>query len=133
MGTDICVALSPWADPRQPVSNNVVNFCEGALDDNLPLSEKWRLLADAAIEWNTATKRTQNGAGFLRRTEALRRGVNIAGAGAKLPALFTNEVFNKVYPGNLYQVRNEGDFMDDAGYVMGSDCIWISNRVRENQ
>ncbi|KAI0429925.1 beta-ketoacyl synthase domain-containing protein [Xylaria sp. FL1042] len=149
-------------DPRQPVSNSVVKFCEAALDEDVALAEKRRLLAEAAIEWDAATKRTQDGSGFLRRTEALlgvlaklappkettkaiyyteERLANwkwsdslaqIVGVDAKLPALFTNEVFNRVYPGNLYQVRNEGEFVDAAGYVMGSDCIWVSNRVREN-
>ncbi|KAI1754791.1 beta-ketoacyl synthase domain-containing protein [Xylaria castorea] len=150
-------------DPRQPVSNSVVTFCEAALDDSVPLAEKRRLLADAATKWDAATVRTQDGSGFLRRTEAL-LGIlaklapppekstevihyteeqlanwkwsdslaTIVGADAKLPAIFTNNVFNRVYPGNLYQVRNEGEFVDAAGYVMGSDCIWISNRVREN-
>jgi hypothetical protein len=50
----------------------------------------------------------------------------------ELPKLFTNDVFNRVYPGNLEVVRNEGEFVDAAGYVMEDDCIWISNRVREN-
>ncbi|KAI0552681.1 beta-ketoacyl synthase domain-containing protein [Xylaria curta] len=150
-------------DPRQPVSNSVVTFCEAALDDSVPLAEKRRLLSLAATEWDAATKRTQDGSGFLRRTEAL-LGIlakiapppekstevthyteeqlanwkwsdslaMIVGADTKLPAAFTNDVFNRVYPGNLYQVRNEGEFVDAAGYVMGNDCIWISNRVREN-
>lgn len=150
-------------DPRQPVSSSVVTFCEAALDDSVPVAEKRRLLADAATEWDAATRRTQDGSGFLRRTEAL-LGIlaklapapeestevvhytekqlanwkwsdslaRIMGADARLPAVFTNKVFNRVYPGNLYQVRNEGEFVDAAGYVMGSDCIWISNRVREN-
>ncbi|KAI0964931.1 beta-ketoacyl synthase domain-containing protein [Xylaria arbuscula] len=150
-------------DPRQPVSKSVVTFCEAALDDSVSLVEKRRLLANAASEWDAATKRTQDGSGFLRRTEALlgllaKLGpppaesaeviqytdeqlanwkwsdslAKIVGMDAKLPALFTNEVFNRVYPGNLYQVRNEGEFVDAAGYVMGSDCIWVSNRVRES-
>ncbi|KAI1293103.1 beta-ketoacyl synthase domain-containing protein [Xylaria venustula] len=150
-------------DPRQPVSKSVVTFCEAALDDSVSLVDKKQLLVDAASEWDAATRRTQDGSGFLRRTEALlgllaKLGpppvdsteaihyteeqlanwkwsdslATIVGVDTKLPALFTNEVFNRVYPGNLYQVRNEGEFVDAAGYVMGSDCIWVSNRVRES-
>ncbi|KAI0204630.1 beta-ketoacyl synthase domain-containing protein [Astrocystis sublimbata] len=150
-------------DPRQPVSSSVVKFCDAALDESVPIATKRALLAEAGAEWDAATKRTQDGSGFLRRTEAL-LGIlakfapppkedaeivryteeqlanwkwsdslaMIVGADAKLPEVFTNEVFNRVYPGNLYQVRNEGEFVDAAGYVMGGDCIWISNRVREN-
>lgn len=50
----------------------------------------------------------------------------------ELPKLLSNVVFRRVYPGNMEQVRNEGEFVDAAGYVMGDDCIWVSNRVRDN-
>lgn len=150
-------------DPHQPVSSHVVAFCDAALNKSVPLAEKRRLMEIAAAEWDKQTKRTQEGSGFLRRTEAL-LGIlaklapppkddapvvryteeqlanwrwadslaSIVGEGMVMPTLFTNEVFNRVYPGNMEQVRNEGEFVDAAGYVMNDNCIWISNRVREN-
>ncbi|KAI1317088.1 beta-ketoacyl synthase domain-containing protein [Xylariaceae sp. FL0255] len=150
-------------DPRQPVSSHVVAFCDAALNKSVPLAEKRRLMEIAAAEWDKQTKRTQEGSGFLRRTEAL-LGIlaklvpppkddvpvmryteeqlakwswadslaSIVGEGMIMPTLFTNKVFNRVYPGNMEQVRNEGEFVDAAGYVMNDNCIWISNRVRES-
>lgn len=58
-------------DPRQTVDNSVVKFCKAALDDNVSLIEKKRLMIGAANEWDVQTKATMEGARFLRRTEAL--------------------------------------------------------------
>lgn len=150
-------------DPRQPVTSSVIDFCEAALDDSLPLMEKQRLLQEASMEWDGQTKRSQEGSSFLRRTEAL-LGILVEFSPAQtrtsvpelteeqmhnwtwadslaslvpedfeLPKLFKSEIFNRTYPGNFEQVRNEGEFVDAAGYVMEDNCIWVSNRVRESQ
>jgi NADPH:quinone reductase-like Zn-dependent oxidoreductase/NAD(P)-dependent dehydrogenase (short-subunit alcohol dehydrogenase family)/ubiquinone/menaquinone biosynthesis C-methylase UbiE len=115
----------------QVVTDSVVDFCEAALDplsrDKVALKER---LARAAAEWDLQIRRAGEGRGFLRMWDTMG---GMLPEGAEKPAIFTDPVFWRAFPGRVLQVRNEAEVEDAALCLYEEDALWMSYAIRENK
>ncbi|KAG8164134.1 hypothetical protein KVR01_006052 [Diaporthe batatas] len=116
----------------QVVTDAVVDFCEAVLDghgggDRAALKER---LARAAAEWDQQFRRGAEGRGFLRMWDTLG---GMLPEGEEKPAIFTDPVFWRAFPGRVLQVRNEAEVEDAALCLYEEDALWMSYAIREHK
>lgn len=117
----------------QVVTDSVVDFCETALDSQNSRSDKAALkerLSRAAAEWDQQFRRGADGRGFLRMWDTLG---GMLPEGAEKPAIFTDPVFWRAFPGRVLQVRNEAEVEDAALCLYEEDALWMSYAIREHK
>lgn len=125
----------------QVVTDSVVEFCEAALDmrvgngkvdKGIGKSKKKELLSKAATEWEGQIRRAGEGRGFLRMWDTM-GGMLPEGEGVEKPAIFTDPVFWRAFPGRVLQVRNEAEVEDAALCLYEEDALWMSYAIREDK
>lgn len=125
----------------QVVTDSVVEFCEAAVDSQGHTNNKdnkaqlKERLARAAAEWDAQFRRCAEGRGFLRMWDTL-GGMLPQGDAAdekKKPAIFTDPVFWRAFPGRVLQVRNEAEVEDAALCLYEEDALWMSYAIREHK
>lgn len=124
----------------QVVTDSVVDFCEAALAHSSSSSsgsqsktEKTQLkdrLASAAAEWEVQIRRAAEGRGFLRMWDTMG---GMLPEGEEKPAIFTDPVFWRAFPGKVLQGRNEAEVEDAALCLYEEDALWMSYAIRENR
>lgn len=121
----------------QVVTDSVVEFCEAALQvaqgngDSGSGSHHERakqLLGKAAGEWEQQVRRASEGRAFLRMWDTL---LGMVPEGAEKPAVFTDPVFWRAFPGKVLQVRNEAEVEDAAICLWDDDALWMSYSIKE--
>ncbi|KAK2613079.1 hypothetical protein N8I77_000008 [Diaporthe amygdali] len=123
----------------QVVTDSVVEFCEAALDmrvGNMDTDKgkgkKKGLLIKAAAQWEEQIRRAGEGRGFLRMWDTM-GGMLPEGEGVEKPAIFTDPVFWRAFPGRVLQVRNEAEVEDAALCLYEEDALWMSYAIREDK
>jgi NADPH:quinone reductase-like Zn-dependent oxidoreductase/NAD(P)-dependent dehydrogenase (short-subunit alcohol dehydrogenase family)/ubiquinone/menaquinone biosynthesis C-methylase UbiE len=122
----------------QVVTDSVVGFCEAALeldptvsanpnDNKAALKQR---LSTAAVEWDAQVRRAGEGGGFLRMWDTMG---GMLPEGTEKPAIFTDPVFWRAFPGRVLQVRNEAEVEDAALCLYEEDALWMSYAIRENK
>lgn len=122
----------------QVVTDSVVEFCEAALQvakgggrgpsTSTSTDRAKQLLSRAAGEWEQQIRRASEGRAFLRMWDTL---LGMVPEGAEKPAIFTDPVFWRAFPGKVLQVRNEAEVEDAAICLWDEDALWMSYSIRE--
>lgn len=118
----------------QVVTGAVVEFCEAALQAEKKgggsgsHERAKQLLVRAAGEWEQQVRRAGEGRAFLRMWDTL---LGMVPEGAEKPALFTDPVFWRAFPGKVLQVRNEAEVEDAAICLWDEDALWMSYSIKE--
>lgn len=121
----------------QVVTDSVVEFCEAALQvakggssssSSKNNDQAKQLLSKAAGEWEQQIRRASEGRAFLRMWDTL---LGMVPEGAEKPAIFTDPVFWRAFPGKVLQVRNEAEVEDAAICLWDEDALWMSYSIRE--
>ncbi|CAN8099843.1 unnamed protein product [Discula destructiva] len=120
----------------QVVTEAVSKFCATAvsvdLDQPQQLREAQKLARTAIEQWEQSVREAAQGGAFLRLWDTL-QGMLPAGVEDKdKPAIFTDPVFWRAFPGRVFHARNEAEVEDNAIGVHQEGGLWMSYSIKEH-
>ena len=132
------VTMMPFHQGRldwmQVVSSNMHHFCKAALDDQVPSTERLRLLQDAAKSHASTLTKIARGRGFAAHLEALQE---VLQEHEPLPALFKDPTWEMMRVTSTRKIKtdaSEGLMAQEAGFFMPDpESVFVHYEVQDDE
>lgn len=120
-------------DWMQVVSPAMFAFCEGMLNNSVPVTQRKVLLREAANTHASTMTRIRRGRGFAAHLEALRE---VLRDDEPLPAFFADPTWEMMHVTSTRKVKtdaSEGLMTQEAGFLMPDpESVWVHYEVEDD-
>ncbi|KAM0345449.1 hypothetical protein ACHAPU_006376 [Fusarium lateritium] len=116
----------------QVVLKSVMDFCDAALDDDVPRNEARTRLLQAARECNAQVAKGTEGRNYFRLMDVIEV-MSQDQKDEEIPELFSDPVWKRGYPQLIMQTMVETKLAEDPGYTMPHpESVWMNYTVSDN-